>query len=186
MAKLKMRAMRKSTIRRQESTFDLDKIKSYKPQEEVKEDSDELLTSEFDTSSDGSSSKHRKIKTLKNKISSINENSVKLSAEEKKKIEKETYEEIKTIIKDAKNKANKFKNTLKLNYGIPYHLCTRRHNKSNFDSPKTFNNFRKNRPKLRKTFYKTLENIGKPPKRLRNPSDLRVMKPSFQTASNFF
>eukprot|EP00344_Euplotes_crassus_P004040 CAMPEP_0197014238 /NCGR_PEP_ID=MMETSP1380-20130617/69462_1 /TAXON_ID=5936 /ORGANISM="Euplotes crassus, Strain CT5" /LENGTH=137 /DNA_ID=CAMNT_0042439103 /DNA_START=6 /DNA_END=415 /DNA_ORIENTATION=- len=44
LAKLKISAMRRSTIRRQGSTFDLDKIKN-KVTDEVVEDSDELMTS---------------------------------------------------------------------------------------------------------------------------------------------
>ena len=51
LAKFKIKAMRKSTIRRQGSTFDIDKINNLNVNDQIQEDSDELLTSDFETSS---------------------------------------------------------------------------------------------------------------------------------------
>ncbi|CAI2385627.1 unnamed protein product [Moneuplotes crassus] len=178
LAKLKISAMRRSTIRRQGSTFDLDKIKN-KVTDEVVEDSDELMTSSFDTDSIGSDgSVHIKIPK---KITTL-ENSYEKA--EKEKLQKKTHKEIQQIIKKAKKEARASEMYYKEKYGKPEKLCGRRSMKDSTDFMKKHKFVMKNKPKLRKVFYK--QNKNRQNLRLKNQTETNLMKPTFNTATNFF
>ncbi|CAI2372969.1 unnamed protein product [Moneuplotes crassus] len=188
-AKLKVSAMRRSTIRKRDNSFKMDKAGNRKTQRFIK-DINELDISKFEDQSDTEYSLSVEIERKGKGIS---------KGYEMNNINSKTQKKVHNIIKQAiqncetisKNRIKNAKRQPKVSdlyssekYGTSESLYSQRNLKQSPNDSKAHRLVIKNKPRLRKIFYKKRKN--KPQLRLKSPTDLNRMSPSYSTKSEFY
>jgi hypothetical protein len=205
MASLKIKALRRATIRRKGSSFDNEQLDPIQQIKEVDEDSDHLQIHEDNTeelvtsfnNSDASSTVNHSIIT-KNDPSHFKsmehqedkDESYKLNEIEKKNIREETQSHINSVIKQAKGRVRKNHAYYMTKYGKPENLIVRRKiSRSTMESPRVMNGFQSSSvSRLKHTYYdnhtSSLQEASK--LRVKKPSELLTTIPAFQTSTGFY
>lgn len=199
MAKLKIKAMRRSTMKRQGSGINIKELMHSdlenlaKKENRVEEVEAELLSSSDSSENtviDGEIVQKFKFKSgFQTKRSSLAENHYKLTDEEKLKLQKETQQHIKSIIKQAKISA---KNSNMLYSTKNYKsdkTCLARKSKSIVESPRLKSRqYDLSRRRRQKTFFQSTKGEEKLNHftNIKQSQEIIPVVNEFKTASNFF
>lgn len=195
LAKMKIKAMRRATIKRQGSSFNLDRFKMNQQiieDNKVKEENNSSNASNSsNTVVDGEVVKKRSKSKFKEMVNpDVKDDSYKLKDTEKIKIQEETYKHIDSIIKQVKKDVKQNHTYYMAKYGRPENMVVRRRIcRSTLESPRPITHFKSQSAlKLRNTYYATQTSS------LKDPSDLKIKKPSelasinqaYQTMNQFY
>jgi hypothetical protein len=196
-AKIKLRALRRTTLKRQGSSINLKKIAEQAHQavkemkNKVEEEDDDFISSGSSSSNtviDGEIIKKPKISGFTMKLNSNrDENEYHLSKKEKEILQKETEDHIKSIIKNAKIQARNENNYFLTKYGAPEQLIHRNSRtalQSSRISNTRFADLSKNKTSNVKRKVGTL-NIDKV-KKIPNRCQMAPSRKGFQTINNFY
>ena len=192
-ARLKVRAVRRSTMKRQGSGIDLHKImKDMENQgliakEKVDELDDEMSSSSDNTVVNGEIQK-KAIRTSNH--SKRQKDEYLLSPQEKLTLQKETQEHIRNIIKASKIQAKNTQNYYLAKYGKPEQLVVRNKNKSLYESTKLIQSLSRsqNKPLLNKQSKASNNTDLKSDYFLhtRQGSDIHQIAPMYKTTAHFY